>query len=175
MLIRAQLMTDLSLTILTEKPEDAAAIERLLERTFGPGRYARTAARIREKLGHRLDLSYTARIGTLLVGSVRLTSVRIGETPALLLGPLTIEPPFRERGIAKALMERALNDARAKGHRLVVLVGDEPYYARVGFKRVPGGTITMPGPVDPARMLAAELVDGALAGVSGVVRPDWEA
>jgi len=168
-------MTDLSLTILTEKPEDAAAIERLHERTFGPGRYARTAYRIRERLGHRLDLSYTARIGTLLVGSVRLTAVRIGETPALLLGPLTIEPPFRERGIAKALMERALNDARAQGHRLVVLVGDEPYYARVGFKRVPKGTIAMPGPADPARMLAAELTEGALAGVSGVVRPDWDA
>jgi len=168
-------MTDLSLTILTEKPEDAAAIERLHERTFGPGRYARTAYRIREKLAHRLDLSCTARIGTLLVGSVRLTSVRIGDTPALLLGPLTIEPPFRDRGIAKAMMERALKDAKDKGHRLVVLVGDEPYYARVGFKRVPKGAITMPGPVDPARMLAAELTEGALSGVSGVVRPDWDA
>ena len=167
-------MTDLSLTILTEKPEDAAAIERLHERTFGPGRYARTAYRIREKMVHRLDLSYTARIGTLLVGSVRLTPVRIGETPALLLGPLTIEPPFRERGIGKAMMERALNDARAQGHRLVVLVGDEPYYARVGFKRVPSGAITMPGPADPARVLGAELVEGALSGVSGVVRPDWD-
>src|SRR5947209_20468072 len=111
-------MTDLSFTIRTEKPEDAAAIERLHERTFGPGRYARTAYRIREQLGHRLDLSYTARIGTLLVGSVRLTPIRIGETPALLLGPLTIEPPFRERGIGRALIERALNDAKAKGHRL---------------------------------------------------------
>src|SRR3954451_19684408 len=99
MLIRAGLMTDLSLTILIEKPEDAAAIERLHERTFGPGRYARTAYRIREQLGHQLDRSYTARIGTLLVGSGRLTAVPIGETPALLLGPLTIEPPFRERGI----------------------------------------------------------------------------
>ena len=168
-------MTDLSLTILTEKPEDAAAIERLHERTFGPGRYARTAYRIREKMAHRLDLSYTARIGTLLVGSVRLTSVRIGDTPALLLGPLTIEPPFRDRGIAKAMMERALRDAKDKGHRLVVLVGDEPYYARVGFKRVPKGAITMPGPADPARMLAAELTEGALSGVSGVVRPDWDA
>src|SRR5215212_5194991 len=166
-------MTDLSLTILTEKPEDAAAIERLHERTFGPGRYARTAYRIREKMAHRLDLSYTARIGTLLAGSVRLTPVRIGETPALLLGPLTIEPPFRDRGIGKVMMERALKDARAKGQRLVVLVGDEPYYARVGFKRVPKGTITMPGPADPARILAAELVEGALAGVNGVVRPDW--
>ena len=168
-------MTDLSLTILTEKPEDAAAIERLHERTFGPGRYVRTSERIREKMAHRLDLSYTARIGTLLVGSVRLTAVRIGDTPALLLGPLTIEPPFRDKGIGKAMMERALKDAKAQGHRLVVLVGDEPYYARVGFKCVPTGMIAMPGPADPARILAAELTEGALAGVSGIVRPDWDA
>jgi predicted N-acetyltransferase YhbS len=168
-------MTDLSLTILTEKPEDAAAIERLHERTFGPGRFVRTSERIRERIPHRLDLSYTARIGTLLVGSVRLTPIRIGETSALMLGPLTIEPPFRDRGIGRAMMERALNDARTKGHKLVVLVGDEPYYARVGFRRVPNGAIKMPGPADPARILAAELIDGALAGVRGVVQPDWDA
>ncbi|MGB9364636.1 MAG: N-acetyltransferase [Xanthobacteraceae bacterium] len=167
-------MTDLSLTILTEKPEDAAAIERLHERTFGPGRYVRTSERIREKMAHQLDLSYTARIGTLLVGSVRITRICIGETPALMLGPLTIEPPFRDRGIGKAMMERALKDAKAQGHKLVVLVGDEPYYKRVGFKRVPSGVIKMPGPADPARILAAELVEGALKGVSGVVRPDWD-
>ncbi len=167
-------MTDLSLTILAERPEDAVAIERLHERTFGPGRYARTAYRIREKISHALDLSFTARIGTLLVGSVRLTRVRIGDTPALLLGPLTLEPPFRDRGIGKVLMERALAEAKAKGHRLVVLVGDEPYYARVGFRRVPDGQVTLDGPVDPDRMLAAELVEGALSGVSGIVRPDWE-
>jgi predicted N-acetyltransferase YhbS len=166
-------MSDLSVTILTEKPEDAVAIERLHERTFGPGRYARTAYRIREQIDHRLDLSFTARIGTLLVGSVRLTQVRIGDTAALLLGPLTIEPPFRDKGIAKALMERALGEAKAKGHRLVVLVGDEPYYKRVGFRRVPSGSVKMDGPTDPVRMLFAELVEGAFAGVSGIVRPDW--
>ena len=168
-------MPDLSLTILTEKPEDAGPIERLHERTFGPGRYARTAYRIREQLGHRLDLSFTARIGTLLVGSVRLTPIRIGETPALLLGPLTIEPPFRDKGIGQALMERALKDAKEKGHRLVVLVGDEPYYKKAGFKRVPKGQITLAGPVDPARLLVAELAEGACAGVTGVIRPDWDA
>ena len=168
-------MTDPSFTILTEKPEDAAAIERLHERTFGPGRYARTAYRIRERMAHRLELSYTARIGTLLVGSVRLTPVCIGDTPALMLGPLTIEPPFRDKGIGKAMMERALKDAKDKGYKLVVLVGDEPYYARVGFKRAPKGAITMPGPADPARILAVELTEGALAGVSGTVRPDWNA
>jgi predicted N-acetyltransferase YhbS len=168
-------MSDLAVTILPETADDALAIERLHERTFGPGRYARTAYRVREQLQHRCDLSFTARIGTLLVGSVRSTPIRIGETAALLLGPLTIEPPFRERGIARALIDRALAAARAEGHRLVVLVGDEPYYGRSGFKRIPKGTVTMPGPVDPARLLVAELVHGAFTGVSGAIRPDWEA
>ena len=175
MVIAAPAMTDLSITILHETVNDAAAIERLHERTFGPGRYARTAYRIREQIDHRLDLSFTARIGTLLVGSVRLTSIRIGETPALLLGPLTIEPPFRERGIGQQLIERALAAAKTQGHKLVVLVGDEPYYKKSGFKRIPKGRVSLAGPVDPARMLVAELVEGAFADVSGTVRPDWDA
>src|SRR5262252_8470457 len=125
-------MTELALTILVETPADAIVIERLYERTFGPGRYARTAFRIREGASHVVDLSFTARIGTLLVGSVRLTPIRIGETAALLLGPLTVEPPFRGRGIARALIGRALEAARAKGHRLVVLVGDDPIYVGSG-------------------------------------------
>src|SRR5262245_50146045 len=167
-------MSDLSITILPETADDALAIERLHERTFGPGRYARTAYRIREQIAHRLDLSFTARIGTLLVGSVRLTSIRIGDVPALLLGPLTIEPPFRERGIGRALIDRAIQEGRAQGHRLIVLVGDEPYYGRSGFKCVPKGQVTMFGPVDPARLLVCELVDGAFDGVSGTIRPDWD-
>jgi predicted N-acetyltransferase YhbS len=171
----AGLMTDLALAIFAETPADADIIERLHERTFGPGRYARTAFRIREGAGHLLDLSFTARIGTLLVGSVRLTPVRIGDMPALLLGPLTVEPPVRRRGIGLALMQRALDEARQKGHRLVVLVGDELYYARAGFKRIPKGQARMPGPVDPGRLLVAELTDGAFAGVSGPIRAEWEA
>ena len=119
--------------------DDAQAIERLHERTFGPGRFARSAYRIREGRGHALELSFTARIGTLLVGSVRLTPIRIGETPALLLGPLTVEPPFRSHGIGTALIARALEDAKAQGHRLVVLVGDEPFYAQVRFQAHPEG------------------------------------
>ena len=167
-------MSELSLTILPETPEDASAIDRLHERTFGPGRYARSAYRIREGRGHLLELSFTARIGTLLVGSVRLTPVCIGETPALLLGPLTVEPPFRKRGVGSTLIKLALKEAKAKGHRLVVLVGDEPYYAKSSFKRIPKGQVKMPGPVDPARLLVAELVAGAFEGVSGLIRPDWE-
>lgn len=167
-------MSELALTILPESADDALAIERLHERTFGPGRYARSAYRIREGRGHLLDLSYTARIGTLLVGSVRLTPTCIGDTPALLLGPLTVEPPFRSRGIGRMLIERSLAEAKANGHKLVVLVGDEPFYGKLGFKRIPKGRVKMPGPVDPARLLVAELQPGAFDGVAGMIRPDWE-
>jgi predicted N-acetyltransferase YhbS len=169
------LMSDLSLSILAETVNDAQAIERLHERTFGPGRFVLSAYQIREHVDHVLDLSFTARIGTLLVGSVRQLPVIIGGTKALLLGPLTVEPPFRSRGVGRALLERALGDAKAKGHRLVLLVGDEAYYSRVGFKAVPQGRATMPGPVDYNRLLVAELVDGAFDGVSGAIRPDQRA
>ncbi len=167
-------MNDISLSILPESKDDAEAIERLHERTFGPGRYAKTAYRLREQVAHSIDLSFIARIRTLLVGSVWLSPIRIGESKALLLGPLTVEPAFRERGIGQALIARALTEASAKGHRLVVLVGDEPYYGKSGFRRIPPGRVVMPGPVDPTRLLVAELVDGAFAGVSGRVRPEWE-
>jgi predicted N-acetyltransferase YhbS len=168
-------MSDLSLTIMAETANDAHAIERLHERTFGPGRFALSAYRLREHVDHLLELSFTARIGTLLVGSVRQLPVVIGDTRALLLGPLTVEPPFRGHGVGRALLERALHDARAKGHRLVLLVGDESYYGRVGFKAVPAGRAAMPGPVDYGRLLIAELVENAFDGVSGAVRPDWSA
>jgi predicted N-acetyltransferase YhbS len=166
-------MSDLSLTILPEKPNDADAIERLHERTFGPGRFVLSAYRLREHVDHVLELSFTAWIGTLLVGSVRQLPICIGDTPALMLGPLTVEPPFRKRGVGRALLDRALADAKKAGHRIVILVGDEPYYSRVGFKAVPKGRATMPGPVDYSRLLAAELVEGAFDGISGAIRPDW--
>lgn len=166
-------MSELQLTILPETLGDALAIERLHERTFGPGRYARSAFRIREGRSHALNLSFTARIGTLMVGSIRLTPVCIGETKALLLGPLTVEPPFRSRGVGSALMTRSLREAKAQGYRIVVLVGDEPYYSKAGFKRIPKGLVKMPGPVDPARLLVNELVEGAFEGVAGLIRPDW--
>jgi predicted N-acetyltransferase YhbS len=164
-------VTELSLIIRPEASVDDDAIERLHERAFGPGRFARTAYRIREGAPHLLELSFTALVGTLLVGSVRLTPVKAGEQAGLMLGPLTVDPAFENRGIGAALIERALDAAREAGHALVLLVGDEPYYARFGFTRVPRGKLVMPGPVDPDRLLAAELVEGSLAKARGMILP----
>lgn len=163
-------MNDLSLTIRPEIASDDHAIEKLHERAFGPGRYARTAYRLREGVRHEAALSFTALVGTLVVGSIRLTRIVAGPVPALLLGPLTVEPAFEKRGIGMALMAKSLEAARTHGHRLVILVGDEPYYSRAGFRRVPAGRLTMPGPVDAHRLLYLELQDGAFAEASGAIR-----
>jgi predicted N-acetyltransferase YhbS len=165
-------VTELSLVIRPEAAVDGEAIERLHERAFGPGRFARTAYRIREGAPHMLDLSFTALVGTLLVGSVRMTPVKAGEQPGLMLGPLTVDPAFENRGIGRALIQRSLEAAREARHSLVLLVGDLPYYERFGFARVPRGQLVMPGPVDPDRLLAAELVEGSLANARGTILPD---
>jgi predicted N-acetyltransferase YhbS len=162
-------MTDLSLAITPLGPADLPAIEKLDERAFGPGRFALTAYRLREGVAPDMALSFAAHVGTLLVGANRITPILAGGAPALLLGPLTVDPPFRKRGIGDALMQHSLRAARAAGHRLVFLVGDEPYYRRAGFRRVPPGRLAMPGPVDPARLLYCELVDGAFDGVRGTL------
>ncbi|MGI6245115.1 MAG: GNAT family N-acetyltransferase [Pseudochelatococcus sp.] len=164
-------MTSLALTIRREHPADHDAIERMHERAFGPGRFARTAYRLREGMPPMADLSFCAHVGTLIVGSIRLTQVRAGEVPALVLGPLTVEPAFMDRGIGAALMQAALDAARQAEHGLVVLVGDEPYYRRFGFRVVPPGRLILPGPVDPARFLYCELREGAFDAAHGPVRP----
>ena len=163
-------MPDLSLILELATDDDSEPIEHLNERVFGPGRFSRSAYRIRETTPADPGLSFVAQVGTLLVGASAMTPIVIGGAPALLLGPLIVEPVFRSQGIGEALVKRSLEAAKAAGWKLVILVGDEPYYARMGFKRAPEGQISLPGPVDPARLLYCELEPGALAAAKGAAR-----
>src|ERR1700721_591692 len=163
-------MSDLPFVLELATDDDADPIERLNERVFGPGRFARTAYRIRETTPADPALSFVARVGTLLVGASAMTPIVIGEASALLLGPLIVEPVFRSQGIGEALVTSSLEAAKAGGWKLVILVGDEPYYARMGFQRAPPGQISLPGPVDPERLLYCELDPGALAAAKGTTR-----
>ncbi len=163
-------MSALDFTIETLRPVDREAVERLHARAFGPGRYARTAFRIREQAGDAEGPAFVARVSSLMVAAVHLTPIRIGDHPAFMLGPLTVDAAFEGKGIGRALLDRAAHAARAMARDLIVLVGDEPYYARSGYTRVPPGKIWLPGPVDPMRVLALELEPGALKPVSGEVR-----
>ena len=149
---------------------DLTALSALHARVFGPGRFTRSAYRVRE--GTPLISRFcrgTFRDGH-LIAALRMTEVVIGGNgAALLLGPLAVAPAFAGQGFGRALIAETLETARTQGVRLVVLVGDLPYYGRFGFRPIPEGQIVLPGPVNPARLLAVELEPGALAAYRGVV------
>jgi len=151
-------------------PADFPAVSRLHAKVFGPGRFTRTAYRVREGAPALSPYCRVALLGDRLVAAVRFTPINIGRAGgALLLGPLAVDPDLAGQGFGKRLIGEALEAAKADGVKLVVLVGDVPYYGRVGFSPVPPGQITLPGPVDPQRLLAAELQPGTLAAFNGVI------
>lgn len=152
-----------------ERPEDAARVEELNNDGFGPGRFAKTAYRLREGVDPVGELSFVAVEKDVTLGSVRFWPIRIGASEALLLGPLAVQSDQRGRGIGIALMRHGIERARKSDFAAIVLVGDEPYYKRAGFSRLPAGSISFPGPVDKGRILGLALKDNALARLTGAV------
>jgi len=160
------------ITIRKELTKDIAAREALLDEAFGEARFAKTAERLRRGRLPTEGLSYAATSEGRLVGTLRLWQVSAGpERPALLLGPLAVRSDMRSRKIGARLVVRALGDAARAGHQAVLLVGDAPYYGRFGFSAEKTGALWLPGAFDPARLLACELVPGALDGTVGLIKP----
>jgi predicted N-acetyltransferase YhbS len=156
------------------KATDQPLIEQLLDIAFGIDRRVKTSYRLREGSTPADGLSLVVRDpGVGLAGSISFWPLAIGGagTPALLLGPLVVHPKRQNLGVGLTLMREGLSRAKAQGHKLVILVGDAPYYARGGFQKLPEGHLLMPGPVDPQRFLFVELVPGALAVTNGLVLP----
>ena len=163
-------MTLADVTYVAENSAHDADIDVINEEAFGPGRFARAAYRIREGGPHERQLSFVAVRGGAVVASVRLTRVAVGDGRCLLLGPLAVRPAHKNLGIGRRLVAISLEAAKNEGWPAVLLVGDEPYYGPLGFRRVPSGQIEMPGPVDLARLLVAELETGATARLTGMMR-----
>lgn len=153
---------------------DLPAISKLHAEAFGPGRFVRAAYRVREgtPLVSPYCLVCVAETGD-LIAALRFTAIRIGGNGGhLMLGPLAVAATHANQGYGRALIADGLAHAKRDGIGLVLLVGDEPYYGRLGFQRVPMGQMRMPGPVDPMRLLAAELREGALAEATGLITAD---
>jgi len=145
------------------------AVTALIDRVFGPGRFAKVSERLRE--GNRLlgDCSFVAMRGGQPVGCVRLWPVTIGGAPVAFLGPLAVDPDERSAGLGQSLVEAACEAARAAGWKAVLLVGDAPYFTRAGFSAAQTAGVVMPGPVDQRRVLLKALVEGGDEGLSGMV------
>ena len=156
------------------KATDQPLIEQLLDIAFGIDRRTKTSYRLREGSTPAEGLSLVVRDADVgVAGSISFWPLAIGQvgTPALLLGPLVVHPKRQNLGVGLTLMQEGLARAKAQGHKLVILVGDAPYYARVGFQKLPEGQLLLPGPVDPQRFLYVELVPGTLALTHGLVLP----
>jgi predicted N-acetyltransferase YhbS len=154
-------------TLAAERPQDAAAVDALILRAFGPGRFAKAAERLREGRPHDLALSVVAWEDGELVGCVRQSAVTVGGAPAVFLGPIAVELSHRKHGLGAALVERACAAALAAGHDLIVLVGDVPFFGPLGFVAAP--YVVMPGPVDQRRVMMKSLKSGCADGVEGSV------
>ena len=151
------------LVLVNETPAHGPAIEALLDRAFGPGRFAKVAERVREFADFAPELSFCAVEGDAVVGVVRMWRVAAGDQPIVFLGPLAVEASERRAGLGAMLVERACEAARDLGEAAVVLVGDLPYFQRVGFSVA--ADVTLPGPVDAKRVLSRAFRDVALAGM----------
>jgi predicted N-acetyltransferase YhbS len=164
-------MSSGKLEIRHEHAGDEPVLAQLAGDAFGPGRFARSAYRVREGVPPVAALSLCGMVDGAVVGGIRFTAIRIGDREGgVLLGPLIVDPAATGRGFGTALIEEGLARARAEGFAFVLLVGDVPYYGRFGFKPVAPGRITLPGPVDPTRVLYLELVPGAMDGAAGLVK-----
>jgi predicted N-acetyltransferase YhbS len=156
-------------TYLPEDPAHDPEIEHINEEAFGPGRFARAAYKIREGGPHERALSFVAVTDGTVIASVRMTRIAAGQGRGLLLGPLAVRPAFKNLGIGRRLVAMALEAAAEADATAVLLVGDEPYYGPLGFKRIPRGQVAMPRPVDLDRILAVEIEPGAVARLAGEV------
>ena len=152
-----------ALTLVNETPAHGAEIEALLGRAFGPGRFAKVSERVREFADFAPELSFCAIEDGQVVGTVRMWRVRIGDQPIVFLGPLAVEESERRHGLGALLVERACEATQAAGEAAVVLVGDVPYFQRVGFAIA--HDVKLPGPVDANRVLSRSFADVALEGM----------
>ena len=155
------------IAIQNEAPSDAAAVDALVERAFGPGRYAKAAERLREGNVLRGDLSFVAMAGELVVGAIRQWPVAVGEAQGVFLGPIAVNPDYRSHGLGAQLIGRAVEAAEAASEAFILLVGDAPLFAPHGFEVVPAGMVRMPGPVDPRRVFWRACRPGGLDEVAG--------
>jgi predicted N-acetyltransferase YhbS len=157
-------------SVIVERPEHARAVEVLVDRAFGPGRFAKSSERLREG-NHKLDdCSFVALHDSRVIGSVRLWPVTVGGKAVAFLGPLAVDATERSHGLGQALVEAACAAAAQAGWPAVLLVGDAPYFARAGFSAAPAAQATMPGPADQRRVLVKALVAGGDAGLVGPIR-----
>jgi predicted N-acetyltransferase YhbS len=153
-------MDDAVTTLIPLAQVEPDMIEQVLDRAFGPGRFERTAYKVRVGTDWLPALSFAALdaeellVGTIQVWPVALTDPEGRQHPMLMVGPVAVVPERQGEGFGKALMLAMLAALDERAPLPQVLIGDEEYYGRFfGFSVEPTGGWDLPGPYEKHRLL----------------------
>lgn len=155
--------------LIAEQAAHAPAVERVLDRAFGPGRFAKPSERVREFARHAFDLSRVAINDGDVVGVCRIYDIAVGGAPALFLGPLAVDPDAQHGGLGHALVAAAIEACSITDGQAIVLMGEPSFFSVLGFTQIPPGRVLMPGPAEARRLQWLALREGALEALSGTI------
>jgi len=109
-----------------------------------------------------------------IVGHILFSNLAIetehGIIPAVSLAPMAVLPKCQRQGIGSSLVRRGLEFCRERGQSIVIVVGHPEFYPRFGFSAELATPLRSPYSGAGEAWMAAELVPGALYGVTGTVR-----
>lgn len=133
------------------------AIEALLDAAFGADRHGRTAYAVRAGTEPVADLSFVCLNDQQLVGSlqswpVSLTTPDDRTMSLIMVGPVAVDPEHQSQGIGKH-MTRIVAQRLDLAGISAMMIGDPEYYEAFGFLSGPARGWTLPGPVEPERIL----------------------
>lgn len=154
------------MTIRPETPRDRDAIRVVNEAAFQQTEEADLVDRLRTDGAFLLSL--VADLDAFVIGHILFTRMWIGDTPAVALAPVSVQPSRQRQGVGDSLIRAGLDKLRGAAERIVVVVGHPGYYPRFGFSTSLARSFEHPFPPDVC--MALELVPGALDGVAGRLR-----
>ncbi len=113
--------------------------------------------------------------GRRIIGSIHFTRAWVvapsgEEVPIVHLGPVAITPELHRQGFGRTLITHAIARAKALGHRAIVLGGFTYHYHPYGFVGTKKWNITMPDGKFYTGIMALPLHDGALDGITGLLK-----
>ncbi len=174
-------MSELSVSIRRETPEDYDRVQDIVERAFGQPDEALLVAALRGRVDPEISLvavTMDADGERELVGHIYFSPVHVGPElrRAIALGPVAVDPNFQRLAVGSQLCRRGLETCAQIGESLVFVLGHPAYYPRFGFVAArPLGLFYKSDKFDPA-FFAAELTPGAARGFSGevVYEPEFD-
>ena len=140
--------------------EDNGKIIKLLFKSFGPGRFARSVYRLREKNDRDTEFSYIYELNNQILSSISYYKTFLNnDINGLLLGPLAVDPEHRGKGYGVELVKYTIAlIKKTMAYDFILVIGDYHYYEKFGFKKI-NNTFSFYGPVNSEKVLILPLKD----------------